>query len=154
MKELANHNGQIFESKTNFYTILNGDNTFQYIEKYKFKKWLLNNYDIDIKSIWSKNLLPDEALYNKDLNTIFIIEKKYQSCPGSVDEKLQTCAFKKWQYNKIEKITGIKIEYIYCFNDWFEDSKYDDVKDFIILNGCFWFYDYNFPFHKLYSGFN
>ena len=33
--------------------------------------------------------------------TLFIIEVKYQQVEGSVDEKLQTCDFKRKQYLKL-----------------------------------------------------
>jgi len=58
---------------------------------YKF----LESQGVDYKKIISKKLLPDEALYVIVKNTLFVIEMKYQEVAGSVDEKLQTCDFKK-----------------------------------------------------------
>ena len=153
MRELANYNGALFEERTNFRNIISKDSPLVFAEKYKFRKWIKSNFNIDVLDVWSKNLLPDEAVYNPYLNTVFIVEKKYQSCQGSVDEKLQTCAFKKRQYDKIGQIIGVKFEYIYCLNDWFEDERYNDVKDFIEESGCKWFYDYNFPIDCFYEGF-
>src|SRR3989344_2759777 len=43
----------------------------------------------------SKKLLPDEAIYVIVNNTLFIVEIKFQKVSGSVDEKLQTCDFKR-----------------------------------------------------------
>ena len=46
--------------------------------------------------------------------TIYVIEKKYQARSGSVDEKLQTCDFKKKIYIRLTKDLKkfMKIEYI------------------------------------------
>lgn len=153
MRELANYNGAIFEKENNFKDILEDNSLFKFAEKHQFRKWIKNNFNVDVLDVWTKNILPDEAIYNPQLKTMFIIEKKYQSCQGSVDEKLQTCAFKKRQFDKIGKIIGIKFEYIYCLNNWFEDKKYNDVKDFIEESGCKWFYNYNFPLNCFYEGF-
>ena len=45
----------------------------------------------DYTKIISSKLLPDDAIFVIEKNTVFIIEKKTQSGSGSVDEKLQTC---------------------------------------------------------------
>lgn len=52
---------------------------------------LLEPNGVYYQNIISKRLLPDEALYNLTDSTVYIIEKKFQSVAGSVDEKLQTC---------------------------------------------------------------
>src|SRR3989344_17648 len=67
----------------------------------------------DYKKIISKRLLQDEALYVIVNNTLFVIEMKYQEVAGSVDEKLQTCDFKKKQYKKLMAPLNIEVEYIY-----------------------------------------
>lgn len=54
------------------------------------------------------------------------IEKKFQHNSGSVDKKLQTCAFKKEQYQKSFSNTGYKEEDLYVCNDWFSDPRYKD----------------------------
>lgn len=55
--------------------------------------------------VWSEyisaQLLPDNCIYVIINNTLFIIEVKHQETPGSVDEKLQTCDFKRKQYKKL-----------------------------------------------------
>lgn len=87
----------------------------------------------------SKKLIPDDAVLIND--TIYIIEKKFQNGSGSVDEKLQTCDFKKKQYSKLANAAGLKVEYIYVLNYWFRDSSYKDVHEYIISVGCLYFFD-------------
>jgi hypothetical protein len=72
---------------------------------------------------------------------MYIIEKKFQSGSGSVDEKLQTCDFKKKQYSKLLSVVNLKVEYIYFLNDWFLRSEYDDVKQYITEVGCQYYFD-------------
>ena len=45
---------------------------------------------------------------------------KYQEVTGSVDEKLQTCDFKKKQYKKLMAPFNIEVEYIYILSPDFE----------------------------------
>ncbi len=104
-------------------------------------KVLLEPNGINYKDLISKKLLPDEAIYLKETNTVFIIEKKFQNVAGSVDEKLQTCGFKKRQYTKLFSPLGIRVEYLYVFNDWFAHSQYNDVLDFIEENNCHYFFN-------------
>ena len=54
-----------------------------------------------LDEIISKKLLPDDCIFVIINNTLFIIECKFQQVAGSVDEKLQTCDFKKKQYQKL-----------------------------------------------------
>ena len=63
----------------------------------------LEKQDVDYKNYISKRLEPDNAIYVIKDNTIYIIEMKFQIVAGSVDEKLQTCDFKKKQYQKLFK---------------------------------------------------
>ena len=88
------------------------------------------------KSIISRKLLPDNAICIILRDTLFIIEVKYQQTPGSVDEKLQTCDFKRKQYQKLVKQLGLKVEYVYVLNEWFKDKKYRDVLDYIDCVNC------------------
>ncbi|KJJ23157.1 hypothetical protein HMPREF3156_00065 [Neisseria sp. HMSC06F02] len=48
-----------------------------------------------------KRLLSDNGLFIIIRDTLFIIEIKFQQTPSSVDEKLQTCDFKRKQYTKL-----------------------------------------------------
>jgi hypothetical protein len=100
------------------------------------------------KSVISKKLLPDDALYIIANNTLFIIEIKCQKVAGSVDEKLQTCDFKKKQYKKLMSLLNIEVEYIYILNDWFKQPGYKDVLDYIISVNCQYYFNY-LPLQKL-----
>jgi hypothetical protein len=111
---------------------------------YKF----LESQGVDYKKIISKKLLPDEALYVIVKNTLFVIEIKYQEVAGSVDEKLQTCDFKKKQYKKLMAPLNIEVEYIYILSDWFRKPEYKDVLDYIISVGCQYYFEY-LPLEKL-----
>jgi hypothetical protein len=111
---------------------------------YKF----LESQGVDYKKIISKKLLPDEALYVIIKNTLFVIEMKYQEVAGSVDEKLQTCDFKKKQYKKLMAPLNIEVEYIYILSDWFRKPEYKDVLDYVISVGCQYYFQY-LPLEKL-----
>lgn len=91
---------------------------------------------VDWKRIISKKLLPDDALLVIVRETLFIIEVKYQQVAGSVDEKLQTCDFKRKQYLKLVAPLGIKVEYVYVLSDWFKKPEYKDVLDYIHSVNC------------------
>ncbi|MCX6792791.1 MAG: hypothetical protein NTY12_02085 [Candidatus Falkowbacteria bacterium] len=108
----------------------------------------LHSRGIDYKKHLSKKLLPDEALYVIVNNTLFIIEMKFQKVAGSVDEKLQTCDFKRKQYAKLMAPLNIEVEYIYILSDWFRHQAYKDVLDYIISVGCQHYFNY-LPLQKL-----
>lgn len=105
---------------------------------YKF----LESKGVDYKKHISKRLLPDEALFVIVKNTLYIIELKFQKVGGSVDEKLQTCDFKKKQYRKLIAPLNIEVEYIYILSDWFRRPEYKDVLDYIINVGCHYHFEY------------
>lgn len=63
---------------------------------------------------------PDECYIDEESKNIFIIEKKFQQCSGSVCEKLQTPDFKLWQYSRT--FPDYNIIYIYCLSDWFKKN--------------------------------
>ena len=150
---ITNFNGLRFEGRTDLLQAINLHNDYSirndnevvkddivvalYFEKHSlYKDYLLPN-GIEYKNILSKKLLPDGALLVG--STIFIIEKKYQAGSGSVDEKLQTCDFKKKQYIKLFSSLNIKVEYYYVLNDWFDKPQYQDVFDYIESVGCRYF---------------
>lgn len=108
----------------------------------------LESEGVDYKKILSKRLEPDEALFVVINNTLFIIEMKFQKVGGSVDEKLQTCDFKKKQYTKLLAPLNIEVEYIYILSDWFRKPQYKDVCDYIISVGCQYYFEY-LPLQKL-----
>ncbi len=111
---------------------------------YKF----LESKKVDYRKILSKKLLPDEALYVIVNNTLFVIEVKFQKVAGSVDEKLQTCDFKRKQYAKLMAPLNIEVEYIYILSDWFRNPVYKDVLDYIISVDCQYYFGY-LPLQKL-----
>ena len=104
-------------------------------KKHDFYKFL-NERGIDWQSKISKRLLPDDALLVIVRETLFIIEVKYQQVAGSVDEKLQTCDFKRKQYLKLVSSIGLKVEYVYVLNDWFKKPEYKDVLEYIYSVNC------------------
>lgn len=104
---------------------------------YKF----LESKGVDYKEILSKKLLPDDAIFVPATKSLYIIEMKFQKVAGSVDEKLQTCDFKKKQYIKLMKPLGIKVDYIYVLNDWFTVPAYRDVLAYIKEMGCDYYFN-------------
>ena len=68
---------------------------------------------------------PDEAIVDEHNKIIYIIEKKFQTCEGSVDEKLQTGICKKDFYT--DQFLNYKIIFIYTLSDWFKNKKYNWV---------------------------
>jgi len=111
---------------------------FKKHDLYKF----LNYRNVNHDSILSKKLLPDDSIYVVVNNTFFIIECKFQKVAGSVDEKLQTCDFKKKQYKKLLSQLNMEVEYIYLLNDWFKQGQYKDVLEYIISVGCSYYFEY------------
>lgn len=117
-----------------------------------YRKYGLYRYleekGIDYRRHISKKLLPDEAIYVIRNNTLFVIELKFQHVAGSVDEKLQTCDFKKKQYRKLMAPLNIEVEFIYILSKWFEKLAYKDTLDYIISVGCHYYFQY-LPLQKL-----
>lgn len=103
--------------------------------KYDFYIYLTEE-GVDWEKVLSKRLLPDDALLVIVRETLFIIEVKYQQVAGSVDEKLQTCDFKRKQYVKLVGTLGLKVEYVYVLNDWFKAPGYKDVLEYINSVNC------------------
>nr|WP_252320048.1 hypothetical protein [Spiroplasma endosymbiont of Lariophagus distinguendus] len=60
----------------------------------------------------------------------------------SVDEKLQTCDFKRKQWQKLLSILNCKIEYWYLLSDWFKKPEYKDTLNYIIDSNCRYFFNY------------
>lgn len=110
-------------------------------QKHKFYKNILEPEGINWRNYISKQLLPDDVLLNFTNNTVYIIEKKFQNGGGSVDEKLQTCDFKKKQYQRLLRDTDYDVEYIYVCNDFFDKPKYNDVYEYIDSVGCYIFFN-------------
>lgn len=104
-------------------------------KKYAFYSFL-EEHGINWRDYFSKRLLPDDALLVQVRNTLFILEVKFQKVAGSVDEKLQTCDFKRKQYIKILRPLNLQVEYIYILNDWFKKPEYKDVLEYIPSVNC------------------
>jgi hypothetical protein len=141
---LRNQNGYRVEGNIIYYENNEVARSFRKNALYVY----LNSRGIDYRTILSKKLLPDEALYVIVNNTLFIIEVKFQRVAGSVDEKLQTCDFKRKQYAKLMAPLNIEVEYIYILSDWFRSPAYKDVCDYIISVGCQYYFKY-LPLQKL-----
>lgn len=140
---LTSHEGYSSAKNENQFTeIFYNNKSVAYIFKkndlYKF----LENRQIDWTKIISKRLFPDDSIYVIIDNVLYIIECKFQQVEGSVDEKLQTCDFKKKQYKKLLSPLNIDVEYIYLLSDWFRKTKYQDVLDYIISVGCSYYFEY------------
>lgn len=148
--------GVVFEGKVDLLTALDkldgydiSGNTILYKGEevaYSYRKnslyIFLKEQKIDYKHYISKKLLPDDAIYVIKDNTIYIIEVKFQIVAGSVDEKLQTCDFKKKQYQKLFSSLNYEVEYIYVLSDWFRKDEYKDVRDYIVSVGCRYYFEY------------
>ena len=158
----TNKNGLSFEGRTDFVSSIKKDKNFSlkvisnlkdtyeikhkgkkiglYTEKHEFYKFL-SSENVDYKKIVSKKYLPDGVLINQLNKTIYIIEKKFQEGSGSVDEKLQTCDFKKKIYTSLIDQCDVKYgtEYYYLLNDWYDREEYKDVKEYIKSVGCKYF---------------
>ena len=117
-----------------------------------FQKFGLYRYfdeiGYDYSRVLSKKLLPDDSIFVFAKNTIYVIEKKYQSGAGSVDEKPQTCAFKLYEYRRLFAPLNREVEFMYLFNDWFMKPEYRDMLDWIIAIGCSYYFNY-IPLEKL-----
>lgn len=162
--------GLVFELETDLVTFLGKQTgyTTQKIEGYKYSYFILYNkeqvartfpkndlytflekeHNITWSDVLSKRLLPDDALYVVLNNTVYIIEKKNQVVAGSVDEKLQTCDFKRKQYKKLFSRINFEVEYIYLLSDWFKQPAYKDYLDYIISVDCQYYFEY-IPLQKL-----
>ena len=158
----TNFNGLSFEKRTDFleslkqhqkinviakngYSEIYHANMLQgyYTDKNYFYKFFLDKEKVNWKKLISKKYLPDAVFINKLNNTIYIIEKKFQAGSGSVDEKLQTCDFKKKIYTKLINHCKNKYttEYYYLLNDWYLQKEYKDVKNYIKSVNCKFFID-------------
>ena len=119
---------------------------------YVFKKSgfyeFLKRNGVDWSACLSRKLYPDNCIYVIVRNTLFILEVKHQETEGSVDEKLQTCDFKRKQYKRLLSRLNIEVEYVYILNDWFRQPRYKDVLDYIISVNCQYYFNY-IPLSKL-----
>lgn len=140
-------------SKTKGYSVkgyvifYNGKEVARNYRKNSLYKFLASE-GVNYTEILSKKLLPDEALYVIVNNTMYILELKFQEVAGSVDEKLQTCDFKKKQYQRLFAPLNYEVEYIYILSEWFNKPTYKDVLTYINSVGCQYYFRY-LPLQKL-----
>lgn len=118
----------------------NGIEVARCFKKHEFYRFL-KEFNINWKEYLSKQLLPDNGLFVVVRDTLFIIEIKFQQVSGSVDEKLQTCDFKRKQYTKLVHSLGWKVEYVYVLNDWFKDKCYRDTLNYIHSMNCHYMFN-------------
>ena len=155
--------GLVFEGKTDLATFLatktgyrvEKDKVFfknelvaRIFKKHSFYNVFLKELGINWESCISSRLFPDDCIFVLMNNTLFVIECKFQQVPGSVDEKLQTCDFKKKQYQKLLSKANIDVEYIYLLSHWFTKPTYRDVLDYIHSVHCHYYFEY-IPLTKL-----
>lgn len=113
------------------------------LPKGKIYEYLYGNsviQDRKATGVLSKRLMPDNALFNYTNKTLYIIEVKFQESYGSVDEKLQTCDYKKKIYIRLFGKHVQKVEFIYILNDWFEKPEYRDTLGYIEEMGCHYYF--------------
>jgi hypothetical protein len=155
--------GLVFEGKTDLATFLDSktgykvekDKVFfegalvaRVFKKHAFYNVFLKELNIDWESCISRRLFPDDCIFVLMNNTLFVIECKFQEVEGSVDEKLQTCDFKKKQYKRLLAKANIDAEYVYLLSGWFTKPRYKDVLDYIHSVGCHYYFEY-IPLTKL-----
>lgn len=92
---------------------------FLYTEKAKFHKCMTDYRKSEVKKGHGCKF-PDGAVVDLDHRKIFILEKKFQQCSGSVCEKVQTVPFKIWNYQNM--YPDFDIIYIFWFSDWFKEN--------------------------------
>ncbi len=128
--------------------LFNGKIVAKLFKKNELYQKLLKEHHVKWEEKISKRLLPDETIFVLTNNTLFIVEMKFQKVAGSVDEKLQTCDFKKKQYEKLLSGTGIRVEYCYVLSEWFMHPSYKDTLNYILSVGCKYFFE-TLPFEFL-----
>ncbi|MCD8070278.1 MAG: hypothetical protein LUE08_02690 [Akkermansiaceae bacterium] len=141
---LAKQNGYAVDGDSVLY---NGKLVARVFKKHGFYRFL-KEIGIDWTKIISKRLFPDDSIFVLIKNTMYIIECKFQQVVGSADEKLQTCDFKKKQYQKLLAQANMDVEYIYLLSEWFRNPKYKDVLDYIQSVRCQYYFEY-IPLSKL-----
>lgn len=133
-------------------------------KKRQFYNIMHDHYHLE--NINHKRWEPDEAFFNFERNTIFIVEKKWQQNPGSTDEKILGFINKRRLYqanfNKIKIDPKPTVEFSALFNSsWWlyglkipperlitqnnyseaNDNKYQDYFDALRMDGIKIFFD-------------
>lgn len=84
----------------------------------------------------SNKMLPDECAYFPEANHFLIVEKKWQTIGGSVDEKLAACDFKLKRYRRLFASLDAGVTMVYVLNDYFQEQRYQDVFEYMKAAGC------------------
>ena len=153
----TNENGILFEQSTSLidylvnlgFIITNDDEVYYndillgYVtNQYRFSSIFLKDKNgIDYRNYNSKLWKPDDVFINELNKTVYIVEKKFQKNSGSVDEKLATFQFKRYEYKKLLDPIGYDIQYIYLLSSWFNHPRYKDYFDYMKLNNCPYYFD-------------
>lgn len=120
--------------------ILDGREIGLLLGKHELYRYL-SKQGVDWTKKVSKRLLPDDAILVFNSSVLTILEKKYQEVAGSVDEKLQTCAFKLQQYKRLVEELGVEVQYTYVLNDWYRKPEYRDVLNYVRESGCEYYFN-------------
>jgi len=113
---------QGYVKKDNYLIKENADNTTVFVRQRVLTSYIKKNYNLNL----FRN--PDEAyiIIPKENNSkqiiIKILEKKFQTCSGSVETKLWSGPSLKREY---EIVLGdkFKVEYAFCLNSWFKQKN-------------------------------
>jgi len=127
-------------NRSGYKVFYDGKEVARCFQKHEFYRFL-TEFQVDWKKHLSKQLLPDNGLFVIVRDTLFIIEIKFQQVAGSVDEKLQTCDFKRKQYTKLVHSLGWRVEYVYVLNDWFKEKCYKDILEYIHSVNCHYMFN-------------
>ena len=104
---------------------------------YKF----LTKQDVNYLDHISNKMLPDECAYFPEANHFLIVEKKWQTVHGSVDEKLAACDFKLKRYRRLFSSMNAGVTMVYVLNDYFQEQRYKDVLEYMRAAGCQVFFE-------------
>ena len=139
-EEITDLNDKITIIKTNNYSNIikfnNNEKLFIKTKQSNLFKCMKDETNTNIeKAHGCKN--PDECYIDKDSKNMFIIEKKFQQCSGSVCEKIQTVHCKVWQYSRT--FPDYNIIYMYCLSDWFKKNCIAELEYLDFMNiSYFW----------------
>lgn len=140
LQSIAGYSVQQVSGKAGSFVYYHDTLVARCFKKHAFYKFLKEE-GVDWKKHITKKLLPDDALLVIVRETLFIIEVKFQQGEGSVDEKLQTCDFKRKQYLKLVTPLRLRVEYVYVLAAWFRADKYKDALAYIQSVNCNYYFD-------------
>lgn len=120
-------------------------------KQFQFYNLMKEHYGLSNQN--HKQWKPDEAFFNFEANTVFIVEKKWQETSGSVDEKIFGFVNKRRLYqnnfNALSNEPKPTVEFSALFNrDWWINGKngknqaaYQDYFDNLRIDGIKIFFD-------------